>query len=830
MNRIKSFLWLFLLWTAITFAQAPILTASGNQLYCPLSTIPIVTAVNIQNPTSSPVNGVYIQISEGYDAQYDRLLLTGNHPNISSSWDRTTGKLKLSKNPGAPLNDLINALYNVNFQSNNRAIAGERVFSITTGQANYLSSTGHYYEYVADLGISWKDARNKAEQRTYNGLQGYLATLTSSEEAQLCGEQADGAGWIGGTDEAIEGIWKWVTGPEGLNGGVIFWNGDASGFTTTFANWNINQPDNAHGGPGEDYVHITDPSVGTRGAWNDLRVEGDPQEVWEYHPKGYIVEYGGMPGDPEINISASTRIYSASITETTNAYTCGTGEVLVNAKASDGTIYWFTEASGGTPIHEGNEYNPIVNATTDLYVSAGPVGCYQGLRERITVTYYDPVNVRKVVTLTNCVSDNSPNVSSTFNLEEAIPLITDDTHYQLNFYSSLPDAQSEIDELESAMISNATTEIVFARVTDQTPCYEIVRINLEVSSSSLPPGFVHILSACDDDGINDGKYLFDLSEARTPILNALPADQNFSLTFYYTVDDALNKLNPITEENNFFNEKPGHQEIFVRIKNENTSTCYAIGPYIELSVNELPKFDLNNLGQICPLNPSYDLKPFNISGSYDYQWYDENGTLMSTAPNLTVTTPGVYSVFATSSEGCTSETKMIEILDSGPANINNNNLNITATGDTYQIEILDPELLGIGDYQYALDDPAGSYQDEETFFNVSSGTHILYINDKNGCGNSSLKLFLFGIPKYFTPNGDGFNDHWNIKGISNPQNALILIYDRYGKLLRKVDPTSKGWDGNFNGIMMPANDYWYQVKLEDGSTFKGHFSLIRSAQ
>jgi gliding motility-associated-like protein len=831
MNRINSLLWLFLLGvSALTFAQAPTLTASGNQLYCPLSTIPIITAVNIQNPSSSPISAVYIQISEGYDAQYDRLILTGNHPNISSNWDQNSGKLKVTKSPEAPLNDLINAVYNINFQSNNGKITGERVFSITTGQANYLSSTGHYYEYVADLGISWEDARIAAKQRNYNGLQGYLATLTSIEEAQLCGEQANGAGWIGGTDETTEGIWKWVTGPEGLNGGVVFWNGDASGFTTNFTNWNYNQPDNAHGGDGEDYVHITDPSVGIRGAWNDLRIEGDPKEVWAYHPKGYIVEYGGMPGDPEINISASTRIYSPTITETTNTYICGAGTVTVSAKANAGTIYWFTDPSGGTPIHEGNNYKPIVNSTTDFYVSAGPAGCYEGPRERITVTYYDPINVTKVVALTNCIVIDSPNPSSTFNLEEAIPLISADPSYQFDFFISLADAQTETAELESAIISNATTNTAFVRVSNQTLCYEIVSVNLEVSSSSLPEGFVRVLSACDDDGNLDGKHLFNLSEARTPLLDALPAGQNFSLTFYNSAGDALNSLNPITEEENFFNETPVRQEIFVRIKNENTSECYSIGPYIELFVKEVPDFDLSNLGQICPLKPSYELKPINTSGSYDYQWYDESGNLVSTAPNFTVTIPGRYSVFATSSEGCISKTKEIEIIDSGPADFNLNNINIIATGDTYEIEILNSELLGIGDYEYALDNPTGNYQNEETFYNVPSGNHILYINDKNGCGNSSLKLFLFGIPKYFTPNGDGYNDNWNIKGLSNPQNALIFIYDRYGKLIRKLDPNSKGWDGTFNEKIMPEDDYWFQVNLEEGGIYKGHFSLIRSAQ
>ncbi len=829
MNCINSLLGLSLLWvSAFSFAQAPTLTASGNQLYCPLSTIPIITAVHIDNPSSSPINAVYIQISEGYDVQYDRLLLTGNHPNILSNWDLNSGKLKLTKSPEAPINELINAIHNVNFQSNNSTITGERVFSITTGQANYLSSTGHYYEYVANLGISWRDARIAAEQRTYYGLQGYLATLSSFEEAQLCGEQADGAGWIGGTDETTEGIWKWVAGPEGLSGGVVFWNGGASGFTTNFANWNNNQPDNAHGGVGEDYVHITDPSVGIRGAWNDLRVDGDPQEVWEYHPKGYIVEYGGMPGDPEINISATTRIYLPTITETTNTYRCGPGEVLVSAKATAGTIYWFADASGGSPVSQGNQYKPIVTSGTDFYVSAGSPGCYEGPRERITVTYYDPITVNEEVTLRRCAAADSPNPFPVFNLKEAIPLISADPTYHFDFYATLADAQSETAELESATISNAATNNAFARVSNQSPCYEIVRIHLEVSASSLPEGFLHILRVCDDDGNPDGKHLFDLNEARTALLGALPAAQNFSLTLYNSASDALLSLNPIPVEENFFNETPGRQEIFVRIESENTSECYPIGPYIELLVNEIPEFDLNNLGQICPLNPSFELKPFNTSGSYDYQWYEESGNLVSTAPNFTVTIPGKYSVFATTREGCISETKSIEIIDSGPANLQSNNINITATGATYEIKILDQELLGIGDYEYALDNPSGNYQNQETFYNVPSGIHILYINDKNGCGNTSLKLFLFGIPTYFTPNGDGYNDYWNIKGIADPQNALILIYDRYGKFLSKLDPISTGWDGTFNGKNMPVDDYWFQVNLEDGSIFKGHFSLIRS--
>ena len=53
------------------------------------------------------------------------------------------------------------------------------------------------------------------------------------------------------------------------------------------------------------------------------------------------------------------------------------------------------------------------------------------------------------------------------------------------------------------------------------------------------------------------------------------------------------------------------------------------------------------------------------------------------------------------------------------------------------------------------------------------------------------------------------------------------IYDRFGKLLKELDPLSSGWDGIFIGKPMPSTDYWFRVYLEDGREFKSHFSLVR---
>ncbi len=218
----------FLLLTNISWSQniAPILTASGNQPYCPNTQINIVTDFNVVDPDDTDIDALYIQISTGYDLGNDLLTLSGSHPNIIDTWSIQEGKLTLKGigNLKVSYIDLISAVKDVIFQSSSNN-PSDKTFSITIGDANYLPSTGHYYEYVPSLGITWTDAKVAAEGRTYFGLQGYLATITSADEAQLSGKQAGGAGWIGGSDAAVEGVWRWVTGPEA---GTIFWNGLAN--------------------------------------------------------------------------------------------------------------------------------------------------------------------------------------------------------------------------------------------------------------------------------------------------------------------------------------------------------------------------------------------------------------------------------------------------------------------------------------------------------------------------------------------------------------------------------------------------------------------------
>ncbi len=278
----------------------PSITATGDQVFCPASTIAIAESVSITDSDSSTLDAVYLQISSNYDVTGDVLTLTGTHPNIIASWDSSEGRLLL--NGPATLTEFETAIAAVEFETTATVASGDtRTFSIVLHEANYLESTGHYYEYVPSLGITWTAARDAAALRTFYGLQGYLATISIQDESDLLGSQAPGAGWIGASDATTEGDWYWVTGPEA---GTLFWRGDAGGTAYAYEFWNSGEPNNSGD---EDYAHITAPGVGLPGSWNDLSNSGAASG--DYQPKGYLVEYGGMPGDPPYpNLAATTKI------------------------------------------------------------------------------------------------------------------------------------------------------------------------------------------------------------------------------------------------------------------------------------------------------------------------------------------------------------------------------------------------------------------------------------------------------------------------------------------------------------------------------------------
>ena len=364
----------------VNINEPPILSADFRGAYCPLSEIKIAENFTITDSDDTGLDFFTIQISTGYSSSNDLLKLTGSHPTITARpFDITGGKLILE--PTAPATeilyaDLQKAVRDIVFTSTDVNISGERFFSFTIGDAFYLPITDHFYVYEENIGITWSDAKNLVQASTYYGLQGYLATILIEEESVISAEQITGTGWIGASDEDNEGEWKWVTGPEA---GTTFWNGGSSGSPALdpnglpyYSNWNNSEPNNFGN---EDYAHITDNSTGISGSWNDLSNTGAPNGP--YQPKGYIVEYGGTPGDPVLNISTSTSIYIPEITGVDlELRNCTGGTMTFTATVSEGEIYWYDAPIGGNLVEIGDTFTtqPLTSSTT-YYVAASPEGC-----------------------------------------------------------------------------------------------------------------------------------------------------------------------------------------------------------------------------------------------------------------------------------------------------------------------------------------------------------------------------------------------------------------------------------------------------------------------
>jgi gliding motility-associated-like protein len=223
--------------------------------------------------------------------------------------------------------------------------------------------------------------------------------------------------------------------------------------------------------------------------------------------------------------------------------------------------------------------------------------------------------------------------------------------------------------------------------------------------------------------------------------------------------------------------------------------------------------------------------------NYNYSWY-LNGTAIVGANQSTYTVdtaaPGLYTLSIEEilpTANCTSEiSEAFEIIQSGQAVF----VNITQTGSFEPNPTITITVEGYGDYWFQLND-GPILNNGGVFNNVSSGVHTVYVHDR-ATGTPSCdfitidNISIINFPKILTPNNDGYNDTWNVFAVSNQPNTLVNIYDRYGKLLKQLHPNAPGWDGTYNGSLLPSNDYWFELTYEEAGEikqFRSHFTLKR---
>ena len=407
--------------------------------------------------------------------------------------------------------------------------------------------------------------------------------------------------------------------------------------------------------------------------------------------------------------------------------------------------------------------------------------------------------------LTQCDFEVFPNGLTTFNLNEAKNAITNGvTNLVTSFYLNNADAVANTNALSSNYTNISNPQVITVRVTNSlTGCYTITQLTLNVT---VNPTQVVTLDECDDEGSEDGITTFNLADAGFE-------QSGNTVTYFSSSNDALLEQNQITAST--FTT----QTVYARIENGND--CIGLN-VINLIVKPLPNFTLTQLGLLCLNNVS---QPTQLTAqmvnplSHSFLWTPTNETTQS----IDVTQNGTYTVTVTNN--ATSCSKTLDILVTGSQIATIQDIEIVELSDNNSVEII---VTGSGDYVYSLDNEDG-YQTSNLFENVTMGFHIVYIKDLKGCGVVEKEIAVLGVPHFFTPNGDGINDTWNIKGANDKfySNSIIYIFDRFGKLIKQIKPFGPGWDGKYNGQVLTSNDYWYSIKFDDGRSAKGHFSLKR---
>jgi len=227
---------------------------------------------------------------------------------------------------------------------------------------------------------------------------------------------------------------------------------------------------------------------------------------------------------------------------------------------------------------------------------------------------------------------------------------------------------------------------------------------------------------------------------------------------------------------------------------------------IKITLDTIPDVEDETI-QICP-DSAVTLDP-GISG-YNYTW-----STGETVQAIQVTKQGVYTVEIATNLGC-AVIKEFTINAVDEAEISD-----IKTDDT-SIEIV-PRNTGI--FEYSLD--GVNFQNSNVFFDKSGGVYTAYMRDRSTCNTVSLQFPYISPLKFITPNGDGYNDNFILRGAETFPSSQIMIYDRYGKLLKAGKGSNFSWNGTLEGKDLPAADYWYHIKIEGFGELNGHFSLIR---
>jgi gliding motility-associated-like protein len=506
---------------------------------------------------------------------------------------------------------------------------------------------------------------------------------------------------------------------------------------------------------------------------------------------------GLIPGNYSLKIKDSNGCISSTSIATINPYInniplpnstspqifCIQQNATINNIVINGqNIKWYDAASGGNLLL--STVN-LVNGIT-YYASQTINGC-ESNRTSILVNIQNTPAPTATINQSFCSTENATLSNIIINGSLTLWYV---------------DATSSIPLPSNTLLVNNTTYYASQTINN---CESITRTPVTISLINTLNATNHSVSLCDD--LNDNTKLVNLTNYNS----FLTTSTNNIFKYFTTLENANQNSGQILNFTNY-NLNIGTTNVYVRIENPNS--CFQIVT-LTFNIYSKPKIPINTIEFLCEGNSIL----LNAGNGFDsYTW--SNG---ATTPTININQTGNYSVTVSKNYGTFSCTSILNFTIKNSSKPEITKIEIEDwTDENNSITIFTS---GQGNYEYSIN--GVDYQDSNIFRNLEPGQYQIYVKDKNGCGIATANIFILNYPKFFTPNGDGYNDYWKIKFSIIEPKLKVYIYDRYGKFIFQFNSKSNGWNGNYNGLPLPATDYWFEVHRENGKIHKGHFSLKR---
>lgn len=400
-----------------------------------------------------------------------------------------------------------------------------------------------------------------------------------------------------------------------------------------------------------------------------------------------------------------------------------------------------------------------------------------------------------------------------------------DLNVTLSFFNSQSNAIQNVNPITNPenYTNTSPTETIYVRAVNENSCFETEAFTIRSNFAQLDP--VPDYFTCE---VENGQGTFESAALLSFIRNNTSIPITTDLKLYPSYLEAQTNTNEFGATFNRISST-----IYIKGFGQNDE-CVGITS-MNVIVNPLPEIPVQDSYTIC-FDPSLQAPVvLRLDTSFDsYRWSNANGTIISTSNSLVLDRIGDFSVEVTKTENgitCTNQKSFTVV---NPTKAIFGIIDVDTSDETNNTVLVN--VIGNSTYQFSLDNVnfVGSGLSHQ-FSQVTPGIRTVYVKDQNNCEEPiSVKISVIGFKSFFSPNGDGINDYWNITGLDSNsfKSVNITIYNRYGTIVGSIsDFSSNGWDGTFNGKAQITSTYWYTAILvdNDDEVIKktGNFSLVR---